>query len=239
MHVDFLYRMSAFGDFSSIVPNPETMMSLVERFKTHNLMPTLINELDIITGQQIQRIALVSEDNNIKLVIGTERVDYELTVNDEDETNNEKLNDYLNNAQEAIKIILTDYQKNANRLAFHAGRFIIAKKPDELKKFISEYSNPITIYNNNTSPLEEWSTHLMIKKEFEICKTSESINVITDITKAILGRSDTGENSNGFQVLIDINTSAEKTILRFSPDSLGDFMQHAVEIRSEIIKDLE
>ena len=79
MVIDHSYKISAFGDFSDIKPNAETMMYFFEKVKDYGLLPSVFQELQIkVDGAQPvtqQRIALLSSDSREKVSIPSVVVD--------------------------------------------------------------------------------------------------------------------------------------------------------------------
>ena len=80
MKIDREYKVSAFGDFSDIVPTPDNMMLLLQEFKDFGMVPSIFQEIKIDTnGAQpisVQRLALVSNDGLEQVPIGSNRIDF-------------------------------------------------------------------------------------------------------------------------------------------------------------------
>ena len=81
----------------------------------------------------------------------------------------------------------------------------------------------------------------MVRSDVDICGTKEKLNVITVITKGMfMKNNESGEslNSDGFSVDIDINTVPENTGLRFSSNSLKDFVLKAIDLRNNVLENI-
>lgn len=242
MVIDHSYKISAFGDFSDIKPNAETMMYFFEKVKDYGLLPSVFQELQIkVDGAQPvtqQRIALLSSDSREKVSIASGRIDYEITA-----TSDEKLDPAFRKQLntkicEVFELIFNKFSKKSSRLALNTASFVINLSDGEITEFMSRYSNPISLYSE--APLDEWSTRLMVRKTEKILDPQERINVITNLSKAALQKQVDGEvvNSTGFAVNVDINTVPDNTIQRYSAADLACFIDIAVGWWDKIIAEM-
>ena len=240
--LDFMYKVSAFGDFTDIEPTPENMLFMVNSFKDYNMIPSIFQEMNMsITPQQIpvsvplQRLSIVSSDSTEKILISSNRLDYEILSFDQKKLT--KINEDNERILNSFKIIFNYYKKSSNRLALNTGSYIVNIDDRITKKFLSNFSNPIEFYKKDI--LDEWGTRLMIKDDISICGKSEKLNVITNINKAKIINQETNMISDGFQIDIDINTIGENSILRFNADAFEEFINAANLLKNKIFADID
>lgn len=242
MIIDRSYKISAFGDFNDIHPTTENIIYLIEHLKDYNMVPSVIQETQINNINeppiQLQRLSLISSDGKERVVILANRLDYEVISTDDAPLILEQRSALNEKICKIIHVILTKFNKNSSRLALNVASFIVNQTSAEIKNFTKKYSNPITIYNE--FPLSEWSTHLMARKEINICSKQNTLNINTFISsvnnakQGIIGAIE----SKGFSVNVDINTIAENSNLRFSATDLASFIETATTFWDNIIKEV-
>jgi len=256
MAIHLVYKISAFGDFRDIVPSPETMMSLLESFKDYEMIPTLFNELLLpassipITkkesliqpAQQSQlRVALTTNDGMEQIFIESTRIDYEIRSNECVEMDDASATQNNERIADIFGLLFDKYKKRASRLAFFTQSLIVDFTNEEIALFLRKFSNPVSIYSE--SPLYEWSTRLVTRQDVQVEGMSETINVITDITKAQLVRTDQAmqvtADVDGFQIGIDINTIPEVSTSRFSAEGVKEFSFSALNLWNKIWSEMK
>lgn len=242
MVIDRVYKISAFGNFSDITPDTETMMFLLNEFKEDGLIPSMVQEVAVsnvtpaIPKATTNRIALLSSDAQEQAIVGTNRIDYAITLNGEEKITSEKL-EYINKRiNKFFRVIFGKYDRKANRLALNTESLIINLTSQEIDAFISKYKNPISIYGER---LDEWNVHLMVKKEI-LMGENEAINVISDIAKSQITKTvgEKNEVFDGFVVQTDINTIAENSLYRFSHQSVEIFIQKVNELWNLVMNEM-
>lgn len=241
--VDFIYRISIFGDFKDIKPEPDTLISLMTDYKEYGFVPSVVTGVDMLTQIPVQYISLSSSGEKVKLIIGPSRVDYEVNVNDDNTDvvsgEDKRYSQYIDDAKKILRTLMIKYGKSANRLALFTGRYLVKGDSDKQRSFLQGFTNPIEMYNVQNAIPSEWSTHLMITKDIKINGATEKINIITDVSKVMfIDREAAGKAFDSFQITLDINTVVEQSALRFSPISLSDFLDEVLIIRKEILKDM-
>lgn len=245
MIADKNYKIITFGDFKDIVPTSDNMLFFIETFREQGLMPTIFQEFRIdnvmpaagspqivVTQAGVpseplsqQRIALITSNNQEQVSIQSNRIDYQFTINEDLTIDNKSRKEMNDKVDLVLKSIFEKFGTRATRLALNSNALLIDLSPEEIKKFMSSYSNPISIYDD--CPLPEWSTRLMTRKVGNIDGIDEIFNVITILSKASLRKPDLNGQvvlSEGFEVNIDINTIAENTTPRFHANSLKEFI---------------
>ena len=242
MVIDHSYKISAFGDFSDITPNADTMMYFFEKLKDLGLLPSVFQELQIKADGAPpvtqQRIALLSNDGREKVSIASGRIDYEITAKSDEKLEPAYRQQLNTKICKVFELIFDKFIKKSSRLALNTASFVINLSDDEITEFMSHYSNPISLYSE--TPLDEWSTRLMVRKTEHILEPEEKINVITNLSKAALQKQVDGEfvHSTGFAVNVDINTVPENTIQRYSATDLACFVNIAVGWWDKIIAEM-
>lgn len=248
MTLDRMYRISMFGDFGSISANPENMQYFFEYFKGKDMLPSVYQEVQLnvptnngkspTLSSNIQRIMLLSTDGNTKFVIGSNRIDYELSITEDIKLSEEQLSNLHQNIAYAYSAIFERYRTNAFRLALNADSIIVELSPEAYDLFMSKYTNPISLYNN--SPMDEWSTRLMVRKNQLFNNGSEDFNIITIIQKQVFTKNIDGvpKPTSGFGISIDINTVPENNIARFSATNLEEFFKISENWWNNIINEI-
>ena len=246
MIIDKVYKVSAFGDFTDIKATTENMMFLLETFKTYGLIPTLTTEFNITASidgsqapvqNQVQRLALISNDNSEQIMIGTNRIDYTITATSDIKFVEENFIEFNKKIIGAFSEIFKQFNKKANRIALNTESLIVNLTNDEIVNLMSKFTNPLSMYQKE---LDEWNTHLMIRCDEEI-EQLEKINVITNLSKIIYNKVINEESipEIGFLVQMDINTIAENITQRFTTKNIEKFINIAHGFWNNVIDELK
>lgn len=231
MVVDRSYKISAFGDYLDIVPDTDTMMFFLESFKEYGLVPSIFQEFRITPSSPqtiaIQRIALLSRDSRKQVTISSNRIDFEVKVQDDVKLSSDELVIINKEVEYCFQVVFEKFRKKAIRLALNTESFVVGLNGEEVNKFMSKYSNPISLYNDK--PLDEWNTRLMVRKEQPILEKQETFNVITTPSKTYMQKQTDRDLKQfmGFMVNVDINTIPENTTARFTFTSIKEFIRIA------------
>ncbi len=243
MIVDRNYKISVFGNFTDIIPTPENIAFLVEVFRHENLMPSIFQEVKIDNNnpqipQQQSRIALISADSTEQIAILSERIDYEIRTKTDVEISDEVLETYNEKIKRIFNVLFDHFKKQSTRLALNTENYVINLSDDEVVKFLSKFSNPISVYTEKE--MKEWNTRLMIRKEIPINDQSENFNIITIIAKIPMKKIENNveKNFSGFTIMTDINTVAENTSSRFGINEVSEFMGLANSWWKKIITEI-
>ena len=254
MLVDSIYKVSAFGDFEGVAVTPENILFFMEAFKDKGLVPTVIQELkleptNLLDGGQvismpfgsntlpIQRLALFSGDGQEECIIGTNRMDYEIKVVENKEIDDSEMKVYNERIVVAFDTVFNKFSIASTRLALNTVSLLVDLSEDEVKSFIAKFSNPISMYSDPTQ-VSEWATHLMIRNDVVFGKSSETINIITDISRIKAQKKGTDILKDAFHISLDINTIAEKSAPRFVADEIKEFLDLVGSARKSIIDDI-
>lgn len=242
MKIDREYKVSAFGDFSDIVPTPDNMMLLLQEFKDFGMVPSIFQEIQIDTnGAQpisVQRLALVSNDGLEQVPIGSNRIDFIHRTATDISLQNDEITGINNRAVSIFDYIFRMFDKKASRLALNTESMIVDISEAEIDSFLAQFSNPIHLYPS--SALDEWNTRLMVRKEATIDGKQEVLNVITIINKQKFNKNVDGQQKefDGFSVNVDINTLFERSIQRFRKEDCESFIAIAAGLWKEIIEEV-
>ena len=231
MVVDRSYKISAFGDYLDIVPDTDTMMFFLESFKEYGLVPSIFQEFRITPSSPqtiaIPRIALLSRDSRKQVTISSNRIDFEVKVQDDVKLSSDELVIINKEVEYCFQVVFEKFRKKAIRLALNTESFVVGLNGEEVNNFMSKYSNPISLYNDK--PLDEWNTRLMVRKEQPILEKQETFNVITTLSKTYMQKQTDRDLKQfmGFMVNVDINTIPENTTARFTFTSIKEFIRIA------------
>ena len=240
MLFDRSYKISAFGDFSDITPTQENMEYMLGKFGKSGLLPSIFQE--IVTPNKgefpvsVQRIALISNDGSKQVIIASNRVDFILQINSDKELSDVDINDLNQESKNIFADLFNKFEKKSNRLALNTESFIVELNNEELKKFMLQFNNPISIYNGI---LDEWNIRMMIRQECPIRTRTENANIITEISRSEFLKKVEGEmkNTTGFFVFNDINTVFSNQ-MRFEAEDLHDFSVYASKLWRKILEDI-
>lgn len=242
MVIDTSYTISAFGNFSDVIPTAETMQFFLNSFGKKDLIPSVFQEYqieaDIQKAMPVQRVSLISSDNKEQVTISSNRIDYQVMVNDDtklDAQYRDGINQKVCNIYETI---FKYFKKQSTRLALNAESLVVDISPEEVSDFMSKYSNPIAIFNENQ--MFEWSTRLVVKESRPINGQKETINIIAVIAKTMINKVEEDQTTNldGFKINIDINTIAENELSRFSKPDIEDFVKISTGLWDNIIEEM-
>lgn len=240
MLADRVYKVSVFGEFESIQPDPETMLSFMQRFGEEGFVPSLYVEVLASPNGAIQknRVALITNTGDRKITIGSSRIDIEFIQNEDMQFTKEERDAFNSFASETIEFVFSQYSKASNRLAINTESLLIDLTDDQIESFGRRFTTPITIYGEN--PIKEWSIRLVTRKQEKINDKTEQFNVITAIKKAVLQKAKDNQPilSEGFSISGDLNTVAENQSYRFDSHDLSSFLMVVNAWLDCILKDL-
>lgn len=236
MRIDQNYIFSAFGNFDSIKPEHDTMAFFLNSFNGDiQLMPSVVQEMEWneATGasELKQRLSLISPDSEIRVIIGSRRLDYGFVPNANAALDDARITEINQRICDAFSLILEQFSVKLIRLALNASSLLSLKDDNKVHNFIDRFSNPLSFYQESLHDLAEWSTRLNLRKETSIGGLQETCNIISTISKRNEG--------DGFLVNLDINTIPQNVSERFAKkESWQDFLQQAVKWRKLILKDV-
>lgn len=238
--VDRVYKVSVFGEFESIQPDPETMLSFMQHFGANGFVPSLY--VEVLAGPngaiQKNRVALVTNTGDRKITIGSSRIDIEFIQNEDAQFSMEEREVFNRFASETIEYVFSNYSKASNRLAINTESLLIDLSDKMIESFSKRFTTPISIYGEN--PLKEWSIRLVTKKQEKINDKTEQFNIITAIKKTVLQKTkdDQPVLADGFSISGDLNTAGENQRYRFDSHDLSSFLKVVNSWLDCILKDI-
>lgn len=239
MLVDRIYKISVFGEFDSIQPDPDTMLVFMEHFGSKGFVPSLYIEVVASPNatMQKQRVALVANNENKKISIGSNRIDIEFGQTEDVAFSKETRNEFNGFASDAIEFIFSRFRKTSNRLAINTESLLIDLTEEQVDRFNRRFTTPISIYSN--TPLKEWSIRLVAKKQEKVNEKTEQFNVITVIKKTVLQKTENNQPviTEGFSISGDLNTVGENQSYRFNNNDLSCFLVIVNSWLDSILKD--
>ena len=119
MVVDRSYKISAFGDYLDIVPDTDTMMFFLESFKEYGLVPSIFQEFRITPSSPqtiaIQRIALLSRDSRKQVTISSNRIDFEVKVQDDVKLSSDELVIINKEVEYCFQVVFEKFRKKVDK----------------------------------------------------------------------------------------------------------------------------
>lgn len=237
MIADIVYQISVFGDFLSITPNGKTITEMMANFKDYDLLPTLFQEnsfnLPPDTGlakmETKSRLSMVSIDKKLNVMFASGRLDIskssaDLTspLSSED---TEVLLDILGKA--TLGRSFTRIALNTTAILNNPSDSVMGK----IQPNLDFYADP-----------NELTLRLNKRVELLISDSSNEIsNAIITFQKTmgqLLLNNQPMSIDNGLIVQFDINTLAENSSARFSPEQAKMFIKSAESLRQQILGQL-
>lgn len=234
-----IYKISIFGAFHEIEATPDNMSYFLSEFGGQGFMPSIFQEIQISGINQVKkRIALVSSNDSTKIMIGTERIDYEMVFIEDKRLSKDELSINAEQMGKSLGTILSHFNLRANRIAVNTDSYIICEDDEEISKISRQFTNPIGLYTENDMP--EWGARLMVKKALDINGKKEICNLITNIDKTRFTRQKPDERveTNGFSVKADFNTLAENKSNRFSEADIISFAISSNPIWNKVLDEM-
>lgn len=237
---DRLYKISVFGEFDSIQPDPDTILVFMEYFGSKGFVPSLYIEVIASpnAAMQKQRIALVTNNGGRKISIGSNRIDIEFIQTVDIAFSKEERDSFNSFASDAIDFIFSRFSKASNRLAINTESLLVDLTEEQINSFSRRFTTPISMYTE--VPLKEWSIRLVTKKQENVNEKTEQFNVITAIKKTVLQKTkdDQPVITDGFSISGDLNTAGENQGYRFNGHDLSCFLMIVNAWLDSILKDL-
>jgi hypothetical protein len=249
------YQTSVFGNLADIEPTPEIISKILPLFSDKRLIPGTFQE--IAPPSMGPRLSMSSKDNEWTINFGSGRIDIHKNPTDPRSSNLGTIEKFAEEANELFSRIMKEFNRKANRLALISNYFLKEMPRSKMDDIYRKIFSPIEFYNNNV-PFE-WNSRHVAKIPLEILGSSENLNVITTMNRVrgkimqaplaggtgVISLINDGNHNLAFkefervEVGFDINTSAENPEPRFISDSLKPFYSKAIELRSQILSDLE
>lgn len=239
------YQIGLFGNFDSIQQTPDivkNLMDVMQKFDSYNLLLNTMTEItfdpQIGTPVQVNRISFNDQNSGLQIMFGSKRLDFIKEMRDENGNNMGELGDFTKQIEKIILALSNSFDeiKKFNRLALISESFINKLTEAEKDKMYKKLLNEIFFQNQS---IKEWNVRIADKQGG--VKLQEQINTILSIDR-IQGQlivNNQQKNIDEIKLLLDINTIAEDTSLRFDIDSINKFLEDSVNKVTLTFNDIE
>jgi len=230
------FQASIFIDASDITPTSPYFSKLFDILKDRGLLPSIVQENNsIITPNNAHRLRLQSPTNLWSVTFLSNRIDIEkMSVIGEPNS----LGD-ISNFIEEVNIIFCKissvFAEKGSRIALITGGLLKEMDSASLSNVYNKIFSVLPFYNENI-PFE-WSWKSTSKSIIKINNEDESINVNTFLNRGI-GKINLQTSFMDYDRVVvdfDLNSVMENESKRFSLDSLHGAFISLLNIRSEII----
>ncbi len=230
------FQVCYFGDFSGVEPTAETIASLAKEFSDRKLLPGTYQEIGA-RGPRM-RLSLRTADNEWVVDLDSHRIDLQKNATSAGADNLGSLERFFPEAREIMARTLKVFPVKGNRLALVTKVWLLNLSDEALKRAYSQLFNPLPYYAE--SPPAAWNSRTVTRVPEHFGDTHETMNVIltTDRAKRRFLFDPSQPAFDSIQVEVDINTYQANTETRFTAESLPDFLDRAMELRSILLHQL-
>lgn len=217
----------------------------MQQFDSHKLLLNTMTEVtfdpQVGIPLQVNRISFNDQSSGLAIMFGSKRLDFIKEVRDENGANMGELSNFIAQIKKIILELSNSFEeiKNFNRLSLIHETFINELTEDEKDLIYRKTLNETFFLNQSPQTPQEWSVRTVDKQDSETLQ--EQINTILSIDR-IQGQlivNNQQKNIDGLKLLLDINTIAENTNLRFNVDSINKFLKESVNKATQIFNDIE
>lgn len=228
------FQLSMFGSFINIKPNTEITMLLMKNLADESMVPgtATVSSIDPVNRKidTETRLQIMSQDKCWKIVFFEERIDvtYDFVGGD---IFYSSFDDVFRKGIDILtKTFNTFSGTTGNRLAVNAKVLLPAMDADSENAFIRKFSTPVSVFEKEC--LNEWNLQYNVRKRITISKDkTETCNNIVNMGLLVGIDAKTGVLHRRIFVGMDINTSPDKSELRFNYNDLVSF---AKEVKGEM-----
>ena len=234
---DIIFQISVFGDFTSIIPDADTIQAMIARFSNYGLLPNIFQEQDVTFSPNLEltkadtmnRLQMVSFEENINVIFARNRLDInristDLTIS---LTNDDlyMLLDILNKAASGLSFSRIGF--NTTSLLDNPADSIMQK----IQPRISSYTNPSEL-------------QIMVNKREDVSigeSLNEKSNIILNVQKTmgqLLIMNKPLSVDKALILQFDINTAPENSEPRFFSEQTKTYVVSAEQIRRSVLRDL-
>jgi len=233
------HQVSIFGEFSDIVPTSETILSILNSFKGKDFIPGTVREIAKIgTGNEI-RLQLATQNKEWLVNFLTNRIDIEKNPIEGDGDNIGNIQNFVEEAVDICKRIIKAFKIKSYRLSLITTGMLDDMNSSKLDAIYIKLFNPISYYRKNI-PFE-WNFRTGANTEITIKNKKERLNVLTSLNRihGLIIHQDVTQNFDRIEIQFDINTTHENKNQRFNINSIIEFLNQAIEIRTQLITDIK
>lgn len=227
-----------FGSYEDIAPKPDTLKYLIDAFADKELIPTTVQELDVVNPvNPINRLSLKSTDEVWSVEFGANRIDIIKNNKDVGVVNMGELKQFLEDAKHIAGIIEKKFPKKHNRLALVTRYLMKQMTQVEISDIFYKNVNTIDIFKKNEPT--EWNNRVVSRIQQKISENEDTINVIAELNriKGNLKINSKNEAVDRVELRFDINTYQGSTDYRFEINDLINFIDEANKIENQLKTD--
>lgn len=233
------YQASAFIDASKVQPTPETISKLLTLFSDKGFLPSTFQEISPNNPFPQTRLALSTPTGGWRINFASNRVDFEKHPTDIRGSNLGDPMPFIEDVRELSNRVFKHLNKKAKRITFLSGGMLAEMGEVQLASIYKNLFNSLPYYSDN--PSFEWSQRIASNSQSKIGKKSETLNVITQISR-VMGQFVTPDSVRDFsriEIKFDINTSANNDENRFGAADFKLFLTGALKLREDLIKQIQ
>lgn len=230
------FQVCFFADLSAIEPTAETIASLAKAFSGRKLLPSTYQEF----GPQGNRMRprLQTADNEWVLDFDMARLELQKNATSPGADNMGSVEQFARDAHEMIAVALNVFPHKGKRLSLVTQALLRDLTPDTLNQAYSQLLNPLPYYRD--FPPVAWRSNCVARVQVGLGGNDEVLNVILtadrDQRRLLFDAAQPPFDSIG--VVVDINTYQSDTETRFTAESLPEFLDRAVGLRSCLLEQL-
>lgn len=236
-----------FGSYKDISPNNiDFLKHIVDHTLSNGYMPSTIDELSFnldSSGTKTsneKRLAINKMDNSTSLRILADRIEVEYRNNNFTPAGTNSYNPsakiVFKDAVNLVKLIEEFYSGTThNRLGLIA-TYVLSK--ENSTKVSKNFSSKANIGNEE---LVEWNQKTVIRKQINIKKSPEMLNVSKDISfgmRNIVSNNKQAQKLSEVVIDLDINTIPEKTNSRFKFEDVKSFIDVVLPLQDSIMDEI-
>lgn len=236
MSIVLNYQFSIFGNYS-IVPTPEIItgiMSQINAATGETFLPSIINAQQIeVSSNQIKSISnlgFITQNHKFSISLLNNRIDINYNRNNDDDA--PSIDEFFSLATTCLNKIIDYFGLSSYRLAANFQLVSELSNFEILQTLGNKFIATASYYDDKS--FCEWSNRVNSQSEIKILGTTESINVITNISSAT-----SVQGEPAILYYIDINTLPQNQSMRFSSPAITSFSDEIMPTAKKIIEDVE
>jgi hypothetical protein len=242
MFSELVYNVSVFGDFSSIIPTPESVIKMTQSLSKYNMIPTTFQEIQItplpgVISSPQDRLQMLSKDNQLTVIFGANRIDINRNAETEGGFDKNKMNDYNKIAMDILELCVDD-KIRYDRIALNTISILSELTRQQSEVLLKKIQPSIDYY----SSINEITLRVNKQNTLKIANNSnELINFILNFQR-VSGQMVFGNKAipleNDFVVSFDLNTNPINKTQRFSSNDVLTFLELVCTDRHKVINEL-
>lgn len=230
------YESSYFADLTEIRPSALTIPPLLAVFQDKGFLPSMFME----KPNDEPRIRLTSPNEQWEITVRRQRVVITKRPIERDRASMGTVGDFCVDAVEILDRLFRQVPpRKGSRVSLITEELMPQMSEESLNDLYVHLFKPVPFYQEN-SPTE-WLLRWVARTELQVNGIAELVNVINMISRVQGQIADPSAITvfDRIQLGFDINTFQGNTDTRFTPDNIEDFYRQAMEVRDQLIKQLE